>query len=64
MERFLFGLMVFCVLMMALCIYGCNAGLKQHREFREKCIAAGGIPHQPKYDWVCLDPSMVRKVRR
>lgn len=44
------------------CFYGCSMGVKQSNEFARKCREAGGVPFQPKYDWVCLKKDQVQEM--
>ncbi len=42
------------VAFLCFCVFGAAMGYKQSTEFRQRCEAAGGVPFQPKRDWVCL----------
>lgn len=56
-----FLIFVFC-LMLVFCVYGCTRSIKQHESFREACIAKGGVPFQPKHDWICLKQEQVQEL--
>lgn len=43
--------------------YGCTMGIKQSKEFARKCEEAGGVPFQPKYDWICLKKDHVQELK-
>lgn len=64
MDRFTFWLVVLWALFTAFCIYGCNAGMKQNREWVARCESAGGVPFRAKHGRICLDPAAVRGMPR
>ena len=45
------------------CVYGCTRGMQDSKEFARKCREAGGVPFQPKYDWVCLKKDQIQDMR-
>lgn len=44
-DTFTTGVMIFCILGIVFCVYGCSMSIMQANEFRQRCQARGGVYH-------------------